>query len=245
MGMLKTFGAALSIILYGCMAPYDDIGQLRFVPDGETDIMALVPVGPAVGGPFASVDCPVDGSPILALDIRRPTAALLRNDEWVTKEREVEYAFAEEGVGPTFVIGPPNLFNSATYVDSKVVLEIPDCQVDDDIKIMAWGDWQLNTASNPSVVGRARIEITEDIDGAPLVVPNVYGKASIVTPGGGALPHVSNYVLHIKHRVTTAGKTKVALQVAYEDLTGGAGTATIILQLSARMDITHVSRNLP
>lgn len=83
MGMLRTFVTALSILLFGCVAlPDDNIENAQLGLGAESEIMPpLIPVGPAVGGPFATIDCPVDGATIVALDIRRPVAALLRNDE--------------------------------------------------------------------------------------------------------------------------------------------------------------------
>jgi hypothetical protein len=208
--------------------------------------MSMSPVTAAdYGGslPLASISCPDAGEQVKAEDIRAPVAALLANDAFVIQSREITYTFAEEGAGPTYVIGPPNLFTSNTWTDSKVTVDVPDCVVGDDLEVICWGDWQLNTATNPSVVGRARIEIIEDSAGVPLVVPNLYGKASIVTPGGGTLPHVSNYDISLRHRVTAAGTAKVTLQIRYEDLTAGVGTATIILQLSARLDVKRVRRS--
>lgn len=210
-------------------------------PVGRVDITAADAVGSA---PITTIELPDDGGKPLAADWQNVAAMALANHEYVVQNREVTYTFAEEGViGSSYVIGPPNLFNSNTWTDSKVTVDVLSCEIDDDIEVICWGDWQLNTASDPSVVGRARIEIVEDSGGTPIVVPNLVGKASIATPGGGTLPHVSNYYIALRHRVTTAGTASVTLQVRYEDLAGGADTATIILQMSARLDAKHIKRS--
>lgn len=77
------FFAVLSIVFFGCVGvPTDDVNEARFTLSGEEDVMPpLVPVGPAPGGPFTTIDCPVDGATVAAADIRRLAAAGLRNDE--------------------------------------------------------------------------------------------------------------------------------------------------------------------
>jgi hypothetical protein len=196
---------------------------------------------------FDAQDKVLPNSPVESNDVNAIASRALRRTRYLLDSllaaKIIKYTFAEEGAGPTYVIGPPNTFTTNTWTDSKVTVDVPSCEVDDDLEIVCWGDWQLNTASDPSVVGRARIEIVEDSAGTPTIVPNLYGKASIVTPGGGTLPHVSNYHIALTHRVTAAGTASVTLQVRYEDLAGGADTATIILQLSARLDVKRILRS--
>jgi hypothetical protein len=246
MVMPKTFAAVLSMVLIGCIAPETEITNEAQLVLEEDNMPPLVPVGPAVGGPFASIDCPVDGATIVALDIRRPVAALLRNDVIIFQDREVEYVFTDVPITP-FVVGPPNSFSGNTWTDSKITLDIPNVQTGDDIKIHVWGNWQLNASSSPGdVVGRLRVELIEDVDGAPLIVPNLYGVATITDDGAAlTLPHNELYAMTYRHRTVTPGKTRATVQVRSEDITGGAGTATLILTFSARMDITHVKRTVP
>lgn len=74
--------AAFLTVLVGRVAPVDESAWTNQAQEGVKK-MALVPVGPAPGGPFATILCPDDGNPATAEDIRRPVAALLRNYELV------------------------------------------------------------------------------------------------------------------------------------------------------------------
>lgn len=208
--------------------------------------MSMSPVTAADHGgslPLASISCPDAGEEIKAEHIRTPVAALLAECKWLRETQRTTHTFAEENATSPFEIGPPNTFTTNTWTDSKVTINVAGCLVGDDLDIDLCGDWQLNTASTATVIGRGRIEITEDASGTPTIVPNLYGKASIHQPTGVTLPFATGYALKMKHRVTTAGTAKVTFQVRREDLSGGAGTGTVILWLSARLDVVRYRRS--
>jgi hypothetical protein len=194
--------------------------------------------------PVTSILAPNDGDDVVAQDLRDAEAALLAALKGIG--HPVEYTFVQTGTAPGFfVIGPPNLFSGNTWTDSIIKIDVPNCKAGDKIEVHAFGNWQLNSSSSPGdIVGRARIGIVEDVDaanGGPFTYPVAeYGKATIYDDGGSlTLPHNEEYSLHFKYTVIEPGKTRFTVQVRSEDLTGGAGTATIILMFSARMDVTH------
>lgn len=193
--------------------------------------------------PLAGISCPDAGEEIKAEHIRTPVADFLAMNGWLQTTQRTTHTFAEENATSPFIIGPPNAFTTNTWTDSKVTINVPSCRVGDDLDIGLCGDWQLNTASTATVVGRGRIEIIEDSGGTPTIVPNLYGKVSIQPPTGVTLPFATGYALNMKHRVTIAGTAKVTFQVRYEDLSGGAGTGTTILWLSARLDVVRYRRS--
>lgn len=81
------FWAAFAMVFLGCVAPAEvDNGAPTNAGQTEENTMGFVAVGPAPGGPFATVQCPDDGNPATAEDIRRSTAALLRNDQLMTAD---------------------------------------------------------------------------------------------------------------------------------------------------------------
>jgi hypothetical protein len=202
-------------------------------------------VGAAAGGPFTEIECPSDDAEVAAADIRRVAAALLANDVYLASGAVVPYQFTQTNFTlPAPAIGPPNTFSGATWTDSIVALDVPNTKASDDLRIEVWGTWQLNSSSAPGdVVGEARIQVTEDVAGTPSAVP-VVGIA-VITDDSGALtlPHEEPYVLRVRHRITNPGTARVTLQVRSEDLTGGAGTATLILLFSARLDVDHAKRS--
>lgn len=194
--------------------------------------------------PVTSILAPNDGDDVVAQDLRDAEAALLAALKGIG--HPVEYTFVQTGTAPGFfVIGPPNLFSGNTWTDSIIKIDVPNCKAGDKIEVHAFGNWQLNSSSSPGdIVGRARIGIVEDVDaanGGPFTYPVAeYGKATIYDDGGSlTLPHNEEYSLHFKYTVIEPGKTRFTVQVRSEDLTGGAGTATIVLMFSGRMDITH------
>lgn len=201
----------------------------------------------AVSAFTANVYPPQPNSTVESADVQAGEQALLNRTQYIYDSllavKRTVYTFSEDGAGPTYVIGPPNSFTTTTFTDSKVTLDVTGCVVGDDLEIRCFGDWQLNAASVATVVGRAKINIVEDASGAPLAVPNLYGKASIQTPGGGTVPHTSVYSLSYLHRITTAGTARITLQVCYEDWSGGAGTGTVILVGSARLDVVRYRRS--
>jgi len=205
----------------------------------------LVPVTAAPGAPFTSINCPDDKGDVAAADIRRVAAALLGNDAYLASGQVVPYQFTDANfTPPTPIIGPPNLFSGATWTDSKVTLDVLNTKAGDDLRIEAWGTWQLNSACAPgNVIGEARIQVTEDVAGTPVLAP-VNGIATVTANGGTAtLPLEAQYLVRVRHRVTNPGTARVTLQIRSEDLTGGPGTATLILFFSARLDVDHSKRS--
>ncbi len=240
------FAVGFFLALAGCeqWEPVDSTTE--FVLEQKKQ-MSMSPVSAAdYGGtlPLTSISCPDAGEKVKAEDIRAPVAAFLAALKGIG--HPVEYTFTQTGTAPSFfVIGPPNLFSGNTWTDSIMLIDVPNCKAGDKIEVHAFGNWQLNSSSSPGdVVGRARIGIVEDVDaanGGPYVFPVAeYGKATIYDDGGAlTLPHNEEYSLHFKYTVIEHGKTRFTVQVRSEDLTGGAGTGTVILMFSARMDITH------
>lgn len=218
--------------------------QENMPPIGYTTVSAA-----DYGGtlPVAELNVPDDGTEIIAADIRNYETAFLAQSQFLTSLREVEYVYTDQ---PTPSLAPvitaPNTIASASWADTSIKIDIPNCAIGDDLKIRVWGSWQLNTVSSPTTVGRARVGVILDPLGAPLVVPNVYGIATISDDSGAlTVPHNENYAMEYRYRVTQAGTVRAIVQAKYEDLSGGVGTATLVFLHSARMDITHVKRNSP
>jgi hypothetical protein len=204
--------------------------------------MALVPVGPAVGGPFVSINCPSNNDPAAAEDIRRLCAALLRNDEFQRGERDVEYVYYDVPLTP-FALAATSVFSGNTWTNGSITLDVLSTKANDDLTISLWGNWQLNaTSSVGDVVGRMRVEVLEDASGTPLAAYPP-GVATIGDDGGNfAVPHTEPYALHYRHRITSPGTARVTIQCRSEDITGGAATGTIILVFSGRLDVRHSKR---
>ena len=81
MKRIHAFYAVLLMVGLGCYEPDVDKTNNAAQSAIAGDTMPLSPVGPAVGGPFTSIDCPDDFSQATAEDFRRPVAALLANDQ--------------------------------------------------------------------------------------------------------------------------------------------------------------------
>jgi hypothetical protein len=248
------FVFALSF-LAACTCGFSDTSAPNLAPE-ETSHVALnpTPVTPIVnvdritpGHPDAAVYPPLPGSTTLANDVgdvvQRVEDQIFTLENKLMSLKVIPYSFALVPTTP-FVVGPPNTFTSSTYTASIITLDIPDVQVGDDIKVTAWGGWQLNSSSSPGdVVGRARFRFDDDVMGG---THDAYpdGLATITDDGGNlTLPHNEQYSMSATHRALFAGTTRVRVQIATEDITGGAGTGTIILLFSARMDVDHVVNN--
>lgn len=128
MGSFRTLVASLSIFLFGCIAPVDNNIEKAQLGLGDEDILMppLVPVGPAVGGPFTSIDCPVDGATIVALDIRRPVADLLRNDQLHDADINTRVLRAGDTMTGTLTITPGTavpalVLNAATNTTAAAI----------------------------------------------------------------------------------------------------------------------------
>lgn len=245
--------ATIVMVFLGCTVPVEvDNNAWTNQAQVEDTELALIPVGAALGGPFATVLCPDDKNPATAEDIRRVVAALLRNDTIAFAEREVEYTYVDPTATAALPpIATPNLATGNAWTATSVKIDIPNCKENDDIKVRVWGSWQLNTTSNATTVGRARVGFYLDPLGTPLLVGNVKGIATISDDGGALnLPHNENYFLEYRYRVTGPLPTdpvtvRAVLEARSEDLSGGAGTATMVFLHSARMDVTHVKRTIP
>jgi len=246
MNIARLFAAAL-LALAACVGPADSetIDMTTPGPIPGTVYVSSADAGP--GAPFSQILCPDDGAQVKAQDVRTVAAAVLANTEWALEDRELHYEYTNVPASP-FAVGPPNTFSGNIWTDSIVTFVVPGAKAGDDLLIRAWGNWQLNsTSSAGDVVGKARIEVVEDPGGGgPLGVFDLVGNAVLTDDSGAlALPHNEEYTLIARHRVVGDSDALVKIQVRSEDLTGGAGIATIVLMFSARLDITHVRRSNP
>jgi len=179
-------------------------------------------VGPAVGAPFRTIECPSDDADAQAADLRRIAAALLANDEWLQKD---VITFEEYTVG-TF--GQTGGTIDETTGWTSTVLSTNGIAVGegDDLDISAQGNWFFNVASSSNVVAQLRLAVEETSGGPstfvylPPILTQIDNIAAV-----NALPKMESYHLRWKHRVS-AGKTFAAaiLQMRIIDTTGGAGT---------------------
>lgn len=163
-------------------------------------------------------------------------------------ERRPEVAFVRynsvlENFTSPFQIGPPNSFSGSTWTDSAMTLTVTGAAQYDDLEIAVWGNWQLNTTSASTTIGEMRLLVTEDSGGTPS--DQVVDGIAIISDDSGNVtpPHNEPFMIRATHRIGTAGDATIKLQLRSEDLTGGAGTATLILMFSVRMDVTHCKRS--
>ncbi len=177
-----------------------------------------------------------DVNAIASRALRR--AAYLRQSLLV--EKIIPYVFTAVPTTP-FAIGAP--IAGSAYADSTITVDVLNTQAGDDLRIRAWGTWQLNATSSPGdVAGKARIRVTEDVAGTPAASSPI-GEATIYDDNGVfAVPHNEPYVLDVRFRCTTPGTTRVTVQAKYQDLTGGAATGTVVFMFSARLDVDHYVR---
>lgn len=186
-------------------------------------------VGPAVGGPFTSIECPSDGARAAANDIRRPVAALLANDKILFGSYLDQYDVSVDLVDPDFEI---ELFNSNSFTDSAVFLiDVPSALADEDLcfAFTTTGN-RANTTSGFSYV---RIVVVEDVGGAnTLRVPS--GARTAIGGGSIWLPTA----IYGRHRVITAGAARVKVQVRS---VGGDDT---IFAFAGRLDVTRIRRKV-
>lgn len=104
--------AAFLTVLVGCVAPVDESAWTNQAQEGVKK-MALVPVGPAPGGPFATILCPDDGNTATAEDIRRSTSALLANDVYTTDRLPQSIESGAQNGSGGWSISNPNTWNVA------------------------------------------------------------------------------------------------------------------------------------
>lgn len=251
---LKLFGFAALLSACNVAVSQTEADALIFTPnESEEATMTMSPVTAGdYGGslPVTSVSCPDDGAPVEAAHIREAVAALLANDEYLKNQREVEYEYDDEAIPSlTPVIAATHTISGNTWTSTSIKIDIPNCKVGDDIKVRVWGSWMLAATDNDTTVGRARVAFYIDPAGAPALAPNVKGYVTISDDSGAlTLPHNENYSMEYRYRVTAPIPTnpvtiRAVVQARSEDLSGGAGVATVIFLHSARMEITHVKRN--
>jgi hypothetical protein len=219
-------------------------------PVGRKDVTAA-DIGMAA--PITKVELADDFGKPIAKDIRDVAAMALKNHAYLTADQNVEYTYTDVPIpGLLPLIAAPNNIMGApgnTWTDMSIKVDVIDCKVGDDIKVRVWGSWQFNAASNATTVGRARVAFYLDPAGTPTLVPNVLGIATISDDGGSlTLPHTENFYMEFRYRVaapipTNPVTVRAVVQARSEDLTGGAGTATVFFLHSARMDVTHTKRS--
>jgi hypothetical protein len=203
------------------------------------------------GAPITAIELPANGALPLAEDWRNVAAMALRNHKYLSQDKDVEYLYQDNptpSLTPT--ITAPNMASGNTWANTSIKIDVPGCKLGDDIKVRVWGSWQLNTASNATTVGRARVAFFLDPAGTPVQITSENGIITISDDGGAlTLPHNENYFM--EYRVRIGGvlpfspiTLRAVVQARSEDLSGGAGTATVIFLHSARMDLTHVKRGL-
>lgn len=204
-------------------------------------------VGPAVGAPFRTIECPSDDADAQAADLRRIAAALLANDAFIQADIFENYSASANAAGPTFAFGALYVFSTAAggWVDSPLFVDVPSVEIDDDLIVTAFGNWQFNTSSTANVVTKVRLAVIEDYGGANTLVP-LPGTQTILdnSPGGAALPRNQNYALSAIRRIATAGPARVIVQGIAYDLTGGAGTGTAIMMHDNQMTVRHHNRKV-
>ena len=205
-------------------------------PVGRVDITAADAVGSA---PITSIELPDNGGKPLAEDWQNVAAMALANafgSGYAVRSQHKDIVTSSP-----WAIASPNNAAGNTWTSTSITLDVANCKVGDVIEVYAHGNWQLNSSTAPGdVVGRAKLLFTENVGGSPSVIGTVYDLATITDDGGSlVLPHNEPWQLAARHTVVAAGTTRIVVQGRSEDLTGGAGTGTIVFMFSARMDITH------
>lgn len=189
--------------------------------------------------PVISLLGPSDKDFVTAALIRQMEAGLLANDKYLQSGANVEHTYTETNLTAPYNIGTAI---AGAWTDTNITQNVPNARIGDDLKITVWGMWQLNSSSNATTCGQLRVQIVEDSAGTPTTV-NASGIA-VMAPEGITLPRTQPYALHVVHRVTDAGTAKVTLQGQVSDLSGGAGTGSIVLVFSGRIDVTLVKRGV-
>lgn len=196
---------------------------------------------------FAAQKIVQANSAILSADVNTIAERAFRRTRYLYEDlladKIVPYVFTQSNFSGSYEIGPPNLFSGATWTDSSVTVDVPNTVAGDDLRISAWGTWQLNTASAATTIGEMRVHVTEGVGVSDVSAPATGIATILEQPGTPGDPVVQPYMLNVRHRVVNPGTARVTLQLRSEDLTGGAGTATLILQFSARLDVDHHIRS--
>lgn len=205
-------------------------------PVGRVNITAADAVGMA---PITTIELPDNGGKPLAEDWQNVAAMALANMFGSGYAARSQYK--DVVTSSPWAIASPNLATGNTWTSTSITLDVANCNVGDVIEVCAHGNWQLNSSSAPGdVVGRAKLLFTENVSGSPSVISTVYDLATITDDGAAlTLPHNEPWSLAARHTVVTAGTTRIVVQGRSEDLTGGAGTGTIVFMFSARMDVNH------
>lgn len=219
--MLRSLCAVLSfLIAFGCA----EGGAITYekkefsMPISANHQMVV----PAVGAPFREIECPDDSADVQAADIRRPTAALLANDEWL--QREV-ITFWEYTVG-TFGQTGALIDETTGWTTTTLSVSVGAVNEGDDLDISAEGNWLFNVASSSDVVAQLRL-VVEESNGGPSVytaLPPIITQIDNIA-AVNALPKMESYHLRWKHRVSAGMLFAGAiLQMRIVDTTAGAGT---------------------
>ncbi len=246
--MKRFYAVALfTLSMFACNADgqldFDKIAADNAAPTKDDAMGSPVTPGDYGGSlPVNSIQCPNDNNDVVAADLRAAVAALLANDTFVQNDRETWLSgFHEDGAPPLYVVGSIPTFSGNTWTDTDIIVDALDMVAGDDFEIDLDGTWNRNTATNVFCIGMMRIVVVEDVGGANTLVV-LPGVATISEIAANAQT-MQQYNLHRAHRLGTSGRTKFKAQIRSMDLSGGAGTATIILQISATMQVKRIRRN--
>jgi hypothetical protein len=190
---------------------------------------------------FDPQDKVLPNSPVQSNDVNAIASRALRRTAYlrskVLAEKLLSYDNTFTSVYPAVI----NTFTTNSFVDSSVLLDIPNCVAGDRLRLQATGAWSLNGPSAGTVIGELQFAVVEDFGGAAsLVIPEGYATIFEQVAGSNSAQHYSMYAMH---EITTAGPARVKLRARKNDLSGGAGTATVVLFIIARIDVDHLVRS--
>lgn len=191
----------------------------------------------AVSAFTANIYPPQANSTIASADVQSGEQALLNRTEWLNDslidDAIKQHTAAFSAAYPASI----STVSSATATDTAVLVDVPNVKLGDRFDVHVNGVWILTGQTASTVIGKASFKITDDKDGgATNTFPN--GYAAIVEQVVGANT-VQSYSLHAQHEALAAGTSRFRLQLCYEDLAGGADTATVALLLVATIDVTR------
>lgn len=164
----------------------------------------------------------------IALRALRRTAYLRAS---LISEAIVPYQTTYSAAYPT----PIDTQSSATYVDFGMHQDVASCKVGDILDISICGTWQLNSPSAATTIGQMRILVSDDYGGTPTDTA-LSGAIAIVEQSTGVSATMS-FCVRTKHVVQEVGTSRARVQCRYNDLLGGAGTATLLMLFESRIDV--------
>lgn len=189
----------------------------------------------AVSAFTANVYPPQPNSPVESNDVNAGEQVLLNRTEWLKdsligdaiKQHTATFAAAY----PTSISG----VSSATPTDTAVLVDVTNTKVGDRFDITVTGVWVLTGQTASTVIGQASLKIVDNFGVSPVnTTPTGYAVIVEQVPASNT---VQSYTVHAQHTAQAAGTSRAILQLRYNDLSGGAGTATVALLLVARIDV--------